>query len=93
MRRAAKIDDNQPAIVAALRKAGCSVRSMAAMGEGFPDLCVGLRGKSYLLEIKDGDKSPSRRGLTPEQRTFFATWQGHAQVVNDVSQAFEAVGL
>lgn len=93
MRRAAKTDDNQAAIVNALRMAGCSVVSLAAVGKGVPDICVGRAGKSYLLEIKDGGKSPSRQKLTAEQRYFHSIWKGHAVVVKDVAEAFEAVNL
>ena len=93
MRRAAKTDDNQAAIVDALRDAGCSVVSLAAVGKGVPDICVGRAGKSYLLEIKDGAKPPSKRTLTSEQRYFHSIWKGHAVVVKDVAEAFEAVNL
>ena len=93
MRRAAKVDDNHSDIVKALRKAGCSVVSLAAVGGGVPDVAAGLAGKTYLLEIKDGDKSPSRRKLTPEQRIFFSGWKGHAVVVKDAYEALEAVGI
>lgn len=43
MRRAARTDANQTAIVEALRKCGASVQSLAAVGKGVPDLLVGLR--------------------------------------------------
>ena len=56
-RRAGKykrIDANQPEIVDGLRRIGATVRSTATIGIGFPDICVGFRGKNYLFEIKDG---------------------------------------
>lgn len=40
MRRAAKVDATQAAIVQALRDAGCKVLSLAAMGKGAADLLV-----------------------------------------------------
>lgn len=40
MRRAAKIDHTQTAVVQALRAAGCKVLSLAACGKGVPDLLV-----------------------------------------------------
>ena len=42
MRQAAKVDDNQAAIVEALRSLGASVESLAAVGKGVPDLLVGF---------------------------------------------------
>ena len=93
MRRRSKIDDNQPEIVEALRAVGCDVLSLAAVGKGCPDLLVACRGVLYLLEVKDGSKSPSRRRLTPDQVDFHATWRGEIHVVNDIDEAYEAVGL
>ena len=61
MRRAAKIDANQPEIVAALEAVGASVVSTAGLGNGFPDIVVGFRGINYLIEIKDGSKPPKSK--------------------------------
>ena len=91
MRYAARIDDNQISIVRALRKAGCRVLSLAAVGKGCGDLLVNRAGVLYLLEIKDGDKYPSQRKLTPHQIKFHQEWDVH--VVNDISQALIAVGV
>jgi len=41
MRRAARTDSNQAAIVAAFRDLGCSVFTLHTVGRGFPDLAVG----------------------------------------------------
>lgn len=76
MRRAAKVDKNQAAIVDALRKLGASVASTAAIGKGFPDLVVGIHGRTFLCEIKDGAKPPSARKLTDDQVKFKADWKG-----------------
>lgn len=93
MRRAAKVDDNQAEIVAALRRAGCSVCSLAGVGKGCPDLAVGLRGVTYLLEVKDGSKCPSKRRLTAGEQQWHETWRGHVAVVSSVDEALDAVGL
>ena len=91
MRHKAKVDDNQRDIVNALRSIGCSVISLAAVGNGCPDLLVGFRGNNFLLEVKDGNKSPSRRKLTPDQQKFFATWQGYRSVVKSAEEAVQEV--
>jgi hypothetical protein len=93
VRRHGKVDANQTQIIAALRKAGCSVQSLADLGGGAPDLLVGLGGDNYLLECKDGGKPPSARALTPDQVRWHAAWGGTVEVVESVEQALRAVGL
>ena len=93
MRRAAKTDANQTRIVDALRKAGASVQSLAAVGDGVPDLLVGYKCETVLMEVKDGNKPPSERKLTPDQERWHAEWSGHpVYVVTNVTQA-QAVAL
>ena len=91
MRRAAKVDANQAEIVQALRQIGAVVQSLAAVGNGCPDLLVGFRGKNWLLEIKDGSKPPSAQALTPHQVEWHRVWQGHVVVVNSVESAIAAI--
>jgi Holliday junction resolvase len=89
MRRAARIDQSHTEIVAGLRKMGCSVLSLAAVGDGCPDILAGWRGVNLLLELKDGSKSPSRRELTPAQLEFLVHWRGTAVVVKTLEEAME----
>ena len=91
MRRAAKTDANQAEIVAALRNIGASVHDTSAVGRGFPDLVVGMRGRNYLIECKDGAKVPSARKLTPDQIEFKATWRGHWAVAISAEDAVSIV--
>ena len=93
MRRAAKVDRNQAEITAALRTVGASVQSLAAVGNGVPDLLVGFRRATYLLEVKDGKKPPSARELTPDQVTWHMGWiGGPCVVVNSTEEALAAIG-
>lgn len=93
MRRAAKVDDNQAEIVNALWRAGATVQSLAAVGNGVPDLLIGFRGRLSLLEVKDGDKAPSRRRLTPDQANWHDVWKDTPlHVVETPEQALRAVG-
>ena len=87
MRRAAKIDANQTEVVAALRQAGAFVRSLAAVGDGMPDLLVTFNGKTALLEIKDGAKAKSSQKLTPDQVKFHQEWTGGTLSVVDGVEA------
>ncbi len=93
MRRAAKIDDNQKEIVKTFRAYGCSVKSLAAVGEGFPDLCIGYMGKNWLVEVKDGSKPPSKRALTPQQQMVHAMWDGTIYIVESVEDVMQLVAL
>jgi hypothetical protein len=89
--RAAKVDDNQKEIVKALRTLGCSVQHLHNLGAGCPDLLVGYKGFNILLEVKDGNKSPSQQKLTPDQVIWHRDWRGHVNVVNSSEQAIIAV--
>lgn len=82
MRRAAKADRNQPEIVATFRRCGFAVAHTHAVGRGFPDLVVARHGWTALIEIKDGNKPPSARKLTPEEAEFHAHWPGEIHVIN-----------
>lgn len=87
-----RVDDNHTEIVKGLRAIGATVRSTASVGFGFPDLAVGWHGKTWLLEIKNGSKSPSRRTLTPDEQTFHSTWRGAAAVVTSLDDALRTIG-
>lgn len=89
--RAAKVDDNQKEIVKALRNMGCSVQHLHSVGAGCPDLLVGYKGFNILLEVKDGNKSPSQQKLTPDQIIWHRDWRGHVDVVNSIDSAVLAV--
>jgi len=91
--RKAKVDDNQREVVRVLRDAGASILHLHRVGGGCPDLAVGFRGATYLLEIKDGCKPPSAQKLTPAQTDWFRDWRGHAVIVNSPEAALAAIGL
>ncbi len=84
MRKIARVDCNQKIIVKGLRKYGCSVVSTHQLGGGFPDLVVGFQNRNYLVEVKDGEKPPSQKRLTPCEKEFFDNWQGQAIVIKSL---------
>lgn len=92
MRKIARVDANQREIVQALRSVGASVKSLAGVGNDFPDIVVGFRNLNFLFEIKDGSKAPSMRKLRPGQRLFQATWQGQIAVIKSVDEALYVIG-
>lgn len=76
MRGVARVDENQPALVDFLRRCGCMVEILSRLGRGVPDLLVGTpRGRLILIEIKDGNKPPSERRLTEDQREWHQRWR------------------
>jgi Holliday junction resolvase len=89
--RARRTDENQHEIIQALQQIGCAVADTSAAGEGFPDLVVGYHGKNYLIEVKDGNKSPSRQSLTASQIRFHGRWRGQIAIVKSVNEAIELV--
>lgn len=90
MRKRGKVDDNQKAIVAAFRKAGATVQHLSDVGGGCPDIVIGYMGVNVLVEIKDGNKPPSARKLTPDQVKFHDEWRGVVAVVKNTD---EVIGL
>jgi hypothetical protein len=68
MRYAARVDENQSAIVQALRDAGAYVWII-----GLPvDLLVGYKDRTLLMEVK----TTSKKRLTGLQADFFEKWTG-----------------
>lgn len=88
----AKVDENQPEIVKALRAAGASVQSLSPVGKGCPDLLVGYKGYNYLLEVKWPLGTPSQQKLTPAQVTWHTQWCGEVVVVHSARHALLAIG-
>lgn len=74
MRLAARVDETQAAIVAAMRAMGATVWII-----GLPvDLLCGYKGHTILVEVKrlTGKRQPKPTKYTPLQKDFFATWKG-----------------
>ena len=91
-RRAARTDANHTDVVEMFRHMGCSVFSLAGVGDGCPDLLVGYLSVTHLIEIKDGDKSPSRRKLTDDEAEWHASWLGRpVNIVESPAEANELV--
>ena len=86
----ARIDTNQKEIVEALRNAGATVVSLAAMKHGCPDLLCGYAGETILMEIKRDAKSK----YTPDQLDFLGKWRGGAICrIDSVEAAIRCLGI
>lgn len=99
--RPAHRDAAEPAIVAALRAVGASVWSVS--GKDIPDLLVGYKGRTYLLEVKTPGRAytDKRNGrtytrdgtLSAGQKAFFESWRGGpAKEVFTPEEALYAIG-
>ena len=84
----AKTDQNQAAIVQALREAGCSVQPLHQLGHGIPDLLVATpSGETLLVEVKSAQGS-----LTPDQMQWISRWQGRVEVIRDPAEIARLLG-
>lgn len=90
MRRAAKTDATQAAIVGALRACGATVWPI-----GLPvDLLVGFQGRTMIFECKRliGKRKPKPSRYTDLQTAFMAEWRGSPVVtVTDAEGAVAAL--
>lgn len=93
MRYAARVDDNHADIVKSLQRIGVYVVDCSHVGEGFPDLMCFYRARVTLIEIKDGEKPPSRRKLTPAQTIFHAEVMAKGCKVHVVESVDDAIRL
>ena len=79
---AGKVDQAQAPIVEALLKLGCSVQSLAQVGDGCPDLLIGVAGINFLLEIKEPNAQ-----FTDAQKKWHRDWKGRAHVCRSIDDA------
>lgn len=91
LRTASRVDANQPEIVAALRRIGCSVLHLHQLKNCF-DILVGYRTRTFLMEIKDPAQPPSKRQLTPGEEEFRRTWRGSPyHIIHTIDEALAIV--
>jgi len=85
--RAKRVDCNQKDIVHALKTFGATVVDLSGVGKGCPDLLIGFKGTTYLIEIKKDSKAK----FTPQQLQFNELWAGG--VIARIQTIDEAVAL
>lgn len=99
--KAAQRDASEGDIIKALRTAGATVWQVS--GKDIPDLLVGYKGQTFLLEVKTpgleytdkrNGKTYKRDGALREgQKEFFASWTGgRAREVFTPEEALMAIG-
>jgi hypothetical protein len=96
-RRKHGLDRNHREIEDCLRAWGCSVQSLAGMGDGVPDLLVGRKvdgqPRNFVLEVKSDAKKDAAKQLRTNQRTWALSWRGQVATVRTVREALLAVGI
>jgi len=81
-----KVDNNQLEIVKVFKSLGATVLNLSGVGKGCPDLLIGYKGISVLVEIK------SKTGkFTEPQLKFMEQWRGGA--VNRIDSVDGAIRL
>ena len=85
--RAKRVDCNQKDIVHALKTFGATVVDLSGVGKGCPDLLIGFKGTTYLIEIKKDSKAK----FTPQQLQFNELWAGG--VIARIQTINEAIAL
>ena len=93
MRVRGRIDDNQKEVVSQLRKLGVSVAITSMLGKGFPDLVLGYQNKNFLIELKDGAKVKSKKGLTMDEAKFFTVWKGQCDKCESLEEICKIMGI
>ena len=85
---AKRTDSTQTAIVKTLEKMGAVVHDLSGHGRGIPDLLVGYRGLTVLVECK----ADSKAKFTPAQQDFLKTWKGGIMArVHDLDGVFNLI--
>jgi hypothetical protein len=91
LRLKARKDENHNDIRDIFIAAGASVHDTSQLGKGFPDLVIGICGFNILVEVKDGDKVPSKQKLTEDEFKFFDRWKGWTAVVRNDQDALNII--
>ena len=68
-----RVDENQKQLVHTFIALGASVLNLSRVGQGCPDLLIGYKGKSVLVEVKS-----AKGTFTEPQIKFMQNWRGGA---------------
>jgi hypothetical protein len=71
MSYAKRVDENQNLIKHTFIALGASVLNLSRVGQGCPDLLIGYKGKSVLVEVKS-----AKGTFTEPQIKFMQNWRG-----------------
>ena len=93
-RYAARTDDNEAEIVAALRSIpGVTVET------GYNDILIGYRGITYWIELKNPNKVSKKTGkvlesaIKPDQKRIRDFYTGHYKIVSSLEEILKEIGI
>ena len=93
--RVKRRDDNQSRIAAFLQDLGALVQDTSQVGDGFPDLVAGHRGRLVLLEVKNPEGAGDR--MTDDEVDFHQLWRDAmglpVYIVRTNDEAAAALGI
>lgn len=72
-------DSNHHELMRCAESLGFSVLDTSQIGKGL-DLLVAINGHAIRIEIKDGEKVPSKRKLLDSEQDVFDTWKSRCVV-------------
>jgi hypothetical protein len=81
-----KRDLNHDSIKATFEQLGCTITDTADLGNGFPDLVVGICGVNLLVEVKSADGE-----LSEGQAGWHERWKGQVAVVRSKEEVISLV--
>lgn len=84
----AKVDANQPEVVATFRRLGWYVLIISQL-KNCCDIIVSKNGRTIAVEIKDGSKPPSQQKLSAGEEKFRSEWQGEYMLITCVDDILE----
>jgi Holliday junction resolvase len=85
-----RVDENQKTLVHTFIALGASVLNLSTVGRGCPDLLIGYKGKTVLVEIKRDSKAK----YTEPQIKFMQEWRGGAvSRIDSVDAAIRLIKL
>lgn len=93
MRTRPRKDRNHAEIVTEFERLGAVVIDLSALGNGVPDIFACLQNVCIPVEIKDGDKSPSKRQLTSQQVQWWHKARMNPRVVKNLSEVKDTVDV
>lgn len=81
MRRAARVDENQKAVVDGLRRIGAEVTPLHRVGQGVSDLLVSFRQKWFVFEVKNPLKPKADQKLTEDEKKWIGKQNAPVYIV------------
>lgn len=85
--RISKKDKSQPQIEKELKELGFSVSSTHEVGDGFPDIVVGILGLNTLFEIKNTVQDK----LNELETKFHQSWQGQLNIAHSTEDVIHSI--